>query len=115
MGTCCCLQICNSVVNIVMMGLVLGPSLMVIPNSGVLLYAKVSSLYNVLCECRYCLQVNYTVYKHFDRSLHVRSLDPTYVNNFRFVPLTGFEILGFKLKNENKIGEMDFLPYLPCS
>ena len=30
MGVCCCLQICNSVVNIVVIGLVLGQSLMVI-------------------------------------------------------------------------------------
>ena len=34
----------------------------------------------VLC-C--CLHVNYIVYKHFDRSLHVRSSDATYVQNFR--------------------------------
>ena len=48
-----------------------------------------------------CLHVNYIVYKHFDRSLHVGSLDPTCVQNFRPVPLTVFEIQGFKLKNEN--------------
>ena len=48
-----------------------------------------------------CLHVNYTVYKHFDRSLHVRPLEPTCVQNFRSVPLTVFEIQGFKLKNEN--------------
>ena len=48
-----------------------------------------------------CLHVNYIVYKHFDRSLHVRSLDSTCVQNFRPVPLTVFEILGFKLKNKN--------------
>ena len=39
------------------------------------------------------------VYKHFDRSLHTKSLDPTCVQNFRSVPLTVFEILGFKLNN----------------
>ena len=49
----------------------------------------------------FCLHVNYIVYKHFDRSLHVRSLDPTCVQNFTSVPLTVFEILGLKLKNEN--------------
>ena len=49
-----------------------------------------------------CLHVNYIVYLHFDKSLHVRSLDPTYVQNFRPVPLMVFEILGLKLKNENK-------------
>ena len=48
-----------------------------------------------------CLHVNYIVYKHFDRSLHVRSSKPTSVENFRPVPLTVFEIQGFKLKNKN--------------
>ena len=48
-----------------------------------------------------CLHVNYIVYKHFDRSLHVGSSDPTCVQNFRPVPLTVFEIQGFNLKNEN--------------
>ena len=48
-----------------------------------------------------CLHVNYIVYKHFDRSLHIGSLDPTGVQNFRTVPLTVFEIQGFKLKNKN--------------
>ena len=47
-----------------------------------------------------CLHVNYIVYKHFDRSLHVGSLDPTCVQNFKPVPLTVFEIKGFKLKNK---------------
>ena len=46
-----------------------------------------------------CLHVNYIVYKHFDRSLYVGSSDPTCV--FRPVPLTVFEIQGFKLKNKN--------------
>ena len=49
----------------------------------------------------HCLHVNYIVHKHFDRSLHVGSLDPTCVQNFRPVPLTVFEIQGFNLKNEN--------------
>ena len=48
-----------------------------------------------------CLLVNYIVYKHFDRSLHVGSSNPTCVQNFRPVPLTVFEIQGFKLKNKN--------------
>ena len=47
------------------------------------------------------LHVNYIVYKTFDRSLHVRSSDPTCVQNFRPVALTVFEIQGFKLKNKN--------------
>ena len=38
---------------------------------------------------------------HFDRSLHIESSDPTYVQNFRPVTLTFFEILGFKLKNKD--------------
>ena len=36
---------------VVVMGLVLGKSLMIISTTGIMLYAKVSSLYNVLCEC----------------------------------------------------------------
>ena len=48
---CCCLQTCNSVVYVAVMGLVLGQSLMVISTTGSLLYAKVSPLYNVLWEC----------------------------------------------------------------
>ena len=48
-----------------------------------------------------CLHVNYIVYKHFDRSLHVGSLDPTCVQNVKPVPVAGFEIQGFKLKNKN--------------
>ena len=49
-----------------------------------------------------CLYVKYTVYKHFGRSMHIGSLDPTSVQNFRPASLTVFEILGFKLNNENK-------------
>ena len=48
-----------------------------------------------------CLHVNYIVYKHFDKSLHIGSLDPTCVQKFRPVTLTVFEIQGFKLKNKN--------------
>ena len=60
------------------MGLVLGQSLMVISGTGVL----VSPLYNELRECHSCcLQVNYIVYKHFDRSSSVGLLDPTCVQN----------------------------------
>ena len=77
------------------MGLVLGQSLMVISTMDILLYAKVSLLYNVLWECIV------VVYKHLDRSLHIGSSVPTCVQNFRPVPLTVFEIRGFKLKNKN--------------
>ena len=48
-----------------------------------------------------CLHINYVVYIHFDKLLHVESLDPTCVQNFRSVRLTVFEIQGFKLKNKN--------------
>ena len=51
MGVCCCLKACNLVLNILVIELVLGPSFMVISNVGVLLYAKLSPLYNVLREC----------------------------------------------------------------
>ena len=48
---CCCLHI-HSVVNVLVMGLVLGQSLIVISTTGILLYyAKVYPLYNVLWEC----------------------------------------------------------------
>ena len=47
-----------------------------------------------------CLHINYNVYKHFDRSLHIGTSDPTCVQNFRHIPLTVFEILEFKLKNK---------------
>ena len=68
---------------------------MVISIMGILLYVKVCPLYNVLWECIV------VVYKHFDNSLHIGSSDPTCVQNFRPVPLTVFEILGFKLKTNN--------------
>ena len=75
---------------------------MVISIMGILLYAKVSLLYNVLWEwlcC--CLQVNYIVYKHFDRLVHIVSLISACLQNFRPLTLTVFEILGFKLKNKD--------------
>ena len=43
-------------------------------------------------------KLDYIVYKHFDWSLYVGSLDPTSVQNFRPVPLMVFE---FKLKKKN--------------
>ena len=48
-----------------------------------------------------CLHINYIVYKHFYWSLHIGSLYPTCVQNFRPVSLTVFEIQGFNLKNKN--------------
>ena len=46
---CCCLHIL-SVVNMLVMGLVLGQHLMLLSTMGILLYAKVYPLYNVLWE-----------------------------------------------------------------
>ena len=46
---CCCLHIL-SVVNVLVMGLVLRQCLMLISSMGILLYAKVCPLYNVLRE-----------------------------------------------------------------
>ena len=51
MGVCCCLQTYNVDVSMVVMGLVLGQSLMVISTTGILLYAKVCHFYNVFWEC----------------------------------------------------------------
>ena len=45
LGVCCFLQTCNPIVCVVVMGLVLGQTLMVIPTMGILLYAKVSLLF----------------------------------------------------------------------
>ena len=51
-----------------------------------------------------CLHVNYIVYKHFDRSLHIWVLDPICVQTFRPVALTVFEIQGLKLNKKKKNG-----------
>ena len=81
-GLCCCLKICNCIINVVVMGLVLGQSFMVISGTGVLL-CKGISLFNVLWECLCCyLHVSYIVYKYFDKSLHIGSSDPTCVQSF---------------------------------
>ena len=62
MVVCCFLQTCNSVVNMLVMRLVLGPSLKVISITGVLLYyAKVSLLYNVFNPRRACARVTLVV------------------------------------------------------
>ena len=47
---CCCFHI-HSVANVLVMGLVLEQSLMFISTTGILLYAKVCPLYNILWEC----------------------------------------------------------------
>ena len=65
-----------------------------------------------------CLHVIYIVYKHFDKSPHVVSLDPSFAQYFRPRPSMVFEILVFKLKNENDNKKNwrneIFLSYLPC-
>ena len=109
-GVCCCLQTYNSDVNMLVMGLVLGLSFMVISITDILLYAKGlpfityygSALLLFTCKLQ-----------HFDRSLHIGSLDPTCVQNFRPILPTVFDILGFKLKNKNnkRIAETNFLSY----
>ena len=58
------------------------------------------------------LHVNYIVYKHFDRSLHIKSSDPTCVQNFRPVPLTVFEILGLNNKKNWRNGLFAISPML---
>ena len=52
-----------------------------------------------------CLHI---VYKHFGRSLHIGPLDPTCVQSFRPIPLMVFEILGFKLKNDDDKNKWTF-------
>ena len=59
---CCCLQTCNSVVYVAVMGLVLGQILVVIYTTGTLLYAKVSPLYNVLWECIVAVYIQTTLF-----------------------------------------------------
>ena len=41
------------------------------------------------------------LYKRVDRSMQIKSLDPTCMQNFRPVSLIGFEIQGLKLNNKN--------------
>ena len=66
---------------------------------------SISNLYCITGVCCCGLHVNNTVYKHFDRSKHVGSSDPTSVQNIRPLPLMAFEIPGLKLKkDENKNG-----------
>ena len=90
MGVCCCLQTCNSVVNMLVVVLVLGP-LSRVPCHN----AKVSpllALFLFICK----LQISGQVTTHW-------VIGPSCVQKFRPIPL---EML--------RIREMDFLPYLPC-
>ena len=72
---------------------------MIIFTTGILLYAKVCPIYKVMWECIVVVNTYATLFTN--RSVHVESSELTCVQNFRSVPLTGFEILGFKLKNKN--------------
>ena len=54
-----------------------------------------------------CLHVNYIVYKTFDRSLHVGSSDPTCVQNFRPVALTGFWDTGIQTEEQEQQEELE--------
>ena len=65
-GVCYCLQTFHLVANMVVMGNI------------IYYYGNVLLLFT---HKLHCLQT-------FDRSLHVESLDPTYVQNFRSVPPT---------------------------
>ena len=63
---------------------------MVISGTGVLLYAKVSPLYNVLLECHcYCLHVNYNV-KHLNTWVHI---GPSKSKCFLYISTSVFEVL----------------------
>ena len=112
MSVCCCLQTCNSVANVLVMGLVLGQSL--ISTTGVLLLCK--SISHPLMYYGSALLL-------FTRKLHclqtfLQTSDPTYVQNCRPVPPIVYEILGFKLENENDNDDKNWrnglLPYIPC-
>ena len=72
---------------------------MVISLRGILLYAKISPLYNTgVALLLFTRKLH--VYKHFDRSLHMWVLNPTCVQNFILVALTVFEIQGLKLNKK---------------
>ena len=75
----------------VVMRLALEQSLMVISATGIVLYAKVYPLYNVLQGVVF--HINYIVHKHFDKSLYIGSSDPTCGQNFSSISLVVFEIL----------------------
>ena len=75
MGVCCCLQICNSVVNMVVKGLVLGDSLMV--KSTLLLSFLI--IYYEVCFCLHvnCLRTRECTLGH--QSLRVCEVSYTYL------------------------------------
>ena len=67
-----------------------------------------------------CLKINYIVYTHFDKAVHIGSSDRMYLcAKCQTCTFTVFEILGFKLKSKNNNNKkenwrIDFLRYLPC-
>ena len=95
MGVCCCLQTCKHASDGGSTWEKFDGHIYYLPHASSYNYAKVSPLYNVIWECIVI------VYKDIDRSLHFRSPDHICLQNFRPVPLTVFEILGFKLMNKN--------------
>ena len=88
-------------------GLVLGPSLMVISTPGIQKYIPFITYYKSAL-------LLFTRKQHYNKSLHVRSSDPTCVQSFRPTLLAVFEILGFKLNkiNKKKRGPLPLSPML---
>ena len=90
MGVCCCLQTCNSVANVLVMGLVLGQSLMITSTMGIQLYAKVSPLYNVLWECIVVVYTKNTLFTNIltghcmlsHQTLHMFKISDLYLLRF---------------------------------
>ena len=77
---------------------------MVISTTGILLYAKVFPLYNVLWECIVVVYTQTTLFTNIFTG-HCMSGHRTllmYKISELYIPLTVFEILGFKLRNENE-------------
>ena len=92
MGVCCCLQICNSVVNMVVMGLVLRKRVMVISITNNPKYLPFIIYYRsgLLFTCKlHCLK-------------HVTAHWVTEPDLFTSFQTYTSYILGFKLKNKNK-------------
>ena len=84
------------------MGLVLGQSWMVISTTGIMLYAKVSPLYNVLWQCIVVVYTKSTLFTNILADHYIS--DHWTLLRYKISDLhicTVFEILGFKLKNGN--------------
>ena len=70
---------------------------MAISVMGILLFAKISPLYNTRVALFF-----FTRKLHCDRSLHIWVLDPICVQNFRPIALTVFEIQGLKPEQQQQ-------------